>query len=185
MHNFLWKTIWVICRLERFARHNRYIACLHHPSYIFKSTKNYSCMWSLKFTDNYLKMKQFFILCITGFFLSLNAENYYDKFFITNPKTRYNDSLFERVIWHKKVSFLTIESITNGYYVTMLVIPETLYNYKAKTYSLHYYFKNYDEAFKKFTWVDDFLKKKGIMKVKISGSLILEEAILSESPQGS
>jgi len=108
------------------------------------------------------------------------SENFYDRYFQKAMKTEYNDTLFERVIWHKKVSHLVIESLNNGYYVTLLVIPETPYNYKSKTYPLHYYFTTYPDAFRKFTGLNDFLRKKGILKVKINGSIITEENILSD-----
>jgi hypothetical protein len=130
-------------------------------------------------------MKFFYIFAaIYAVFLTgLSAEeNVYDKFFSKANKTEFNDTMFERVIWHKKVSFLVIESLQKGYHVTMLVVPESPYNFKGTTYPLHYFFLNYNEAFKKFIWLDSFLKKKGVLKVKIQGSNIVNEKIMiSES----
>jgi len=116
----------------------------------------------------------FMILC-----LPLSGENFYDRYFPKETKTMYNDTLFERVIWHKKVSHLVMESLKDGFYVTMLVIPETPHNFKAQTYPLHYFFEAYPDAFQKMIWLDDFLKKRGILKVKLNGSRIIEEEILS------
>lgn len=124
-------------------------------------------------------MKLSFYLAILLAYTPLFAENFYDPYFTKDVKTAYNDTLFERIIWHKKVSYLIIESLKKGFYVTMLVIPETPYDYKAKTYALHYYFESYGDAFKKFTGLNAFLRNKGILKVKINGSLIIEENILS------
>ena len=125
-------------------------------------------------------MKKILIFIIVIYNFPFFAENYYDRYFQKLVKTEYNDTMFERIIWHKKVSHLIIESLNNGFYVTLLVIPETPYNYKAKTYPLHYYFKSYPEAFKKFTGLNGFLRNKGILKVKINGSIITEENILSD-----
>lgn len=107
------------------------------------------------------------------------ATNVYEEMFRKPVKPEFSDSLFERFIWHKKVSHLVIETVRDGFYVTLLVIPETPYNFKAKTYPLHYQFESYNEAFRKFIWMDKFLKNEGILKVKIAGSKILEETILS------
>lgn len=105
-------------------------------------------------------------------------ENYYERYFKKPKKTIYNDTMFFRTLWHKKVSYLVLESLKEGYYVTLLVIPESPYNYKAQTYPLHYFFNSYEQAFKKMIWLDGFLKKGGILKVEILGSLIKNEKIL-------
>ena len=117
------------------------------------------------------------------FFLAplYSQNNIYDSFFQQKTRTQYNDTMFERVIWHKKVSHLVIETVRDGYFVTMLVIPESPDNFKSQTYPLHYHFASYDEAFKKFLWLDKFLKSKGILKVRINGNLITGESMLTET----
>ena len=110
--------------------------------------------------------------------LNVLFADVYDDLFPESEKSMYHDTMFEKIIWHKKVSNLVMETVNGEYYVTMLVSPQTPYNFKSSTYPLHYTFKSYDEAYKKFIWLDNFLKSGRILKVRISGNRILNETIL-------
>ena len=125
-------------------------------------------------------MYKFICILIIILCLPLSAENVYDSFFLKSKKSPFSDTLFERFLWHKKVHQVILETVRQGYYVTILVIPETPDNFKADTYPLHYFFEAYQDAFNKFIWLDDFLKKKGVLKVQIAGSKILSETIISD-----
>ncbi|MDH4199425.1 MAG: hypothetical protein OEV66_03505 [Spirochaetia bacterium] len=127
-----------------------------------------------------LKLCRLFSI-VTFSMTSLFAENnFYDSFFQPSLKTQYNDTMFERVLWQKKVSHLVMETVADGYLVTLLVIPESPYNFKSQAYPLHYRFGSYENAFKKFLSMDQFLKSGGILKVTISGSNIIGEKILKD-----
>jgi len=103
---------------------------------------------------------------------------YYELEFEKEPPRVWPDTLFEKTVWHKKVSHLVLEEKKDRFFVTLLMIMPYPYNYKSQNYPLHYEFFEYEKAFKKFIWLDKFIKNNGVLRIKILGSIIIEEKII-------
>ncbi|MES0488626.1 MAG: hypothetical protein ABUK01_01450 [Leptospirales bacterium] len=103
---------------------------------------------------------------------------YYELEFKKEPPRVWPDTLFEKTVWHKKVSHLVLEDKKDRFFVTLLMISPYPYNYKSQNYALHYEFFEYEEAFAKFVWLDNFIKNNGVLRIKILGSMIIEEKII-------
>jgi len=117
----------------------------------------------------------------TGEMLFAEEENpldYYRIHFEKKEKHPLADTLFEKTIWHKKVSHIIIEEKTHSYQVTLLMIMPYPHNYKSQNYPLYYEFASFKEAFEKFTWLNKFLRQNGVMRITILGSKITSEKIL-------
>jgi len=93
-------------------------------------------------------------------------------------KTNLKDTLFEKTVWHRKVSHILIEESAEIHRVTILMILPYPHNYKSENYAIYYEYKEMKEALEKLHWLDRFLKSKGVMRVKINGSKIVSEKIL-------
>lgn len=113
-----------------------------------------------------------------------NPLDYYRIHFEKKEKHPLADTLFEKTIWHKKVSHIVLEEKPDLYQVTLLMIMPYPGNYKSQNYPLHYEFTNFQEAFEKFTWLNGFLRKNGVMRITILGSKITSEKILYEGDPG-
>lgn len=121
----------------------------------------------------------FFFLIISIFF---NLK-IYSKENKSGMKTHtLKDTLFEKTIWHKKVSHIVLEEKKEYYHVSVLMIIPYPHNYKSQNYRIYYEFNDYQEALEKFQWIHDFLKEDGILRVRIFGSKIIDEKILYENP---
>lgn len=105
-------------------------------------------------------------------------DYYKNEFIKEKKKSHLADTLFEKTVWHKKISHIVIEEKKEFYYVTLLMIMPYPGNYKSQNYALHYKFKNFDVAFNKMQWLNKFLKDDGVLRVKILGSIIVSEKIL-------
>lgn len=103
---------------------------------------------------------------------------YYELEFKKKPPHVLADTLFEKTIWHKKVSYLVLEDKGDKFHVTLLMIMPYPHNYKSQNYPLYYEYLNYEEAFKKFVWLDKLLRKNGVLRVHILGSKITKEKVL-------
>jgi len=97
---------------------------------------------------------------------------------ITIPKESLKDTLFEKTVWHKKVSHIVLEEKKEKYHVTLLMISPYPHNYHSQNYALYYEYDSMEEAYHKFLWMDKFLKNNGVLRIRILGSRILEETIL-------
>lgn len=111
---------------------------------------------------------------------AIESMEYYKLHFEKKPKHILADTLFERTVWHKKVSHIVLEERQDTFRVTLLMILPHPHNYKSQNYAIYYQFDNYTAAFKKLVWLDDFLKHNGVARVTLDGSLIVKENILYE-----
>jgi len=110
--------------------------------------------------------------------IEIDSLLYYKNNFRRLKKHPLADTLFAKTIWHKKVSHIVLEEVSQKIKVTLLMIMPYPYNYKSKNYAIHYEFRSYQKAFDKFTWLNKFLKKDGVLRVKIMGSKITSEKVL-------
>jgi hypothetical protein len=106
---------------------------------------------------------------------------YYRDEFEAQYKYPVYDTLFEKIIWERKVSHLVMEFQNNEYRVTLLMMQEYPYNYKSHTYPIHYVFKTFAEAAEKFESLNYFLRNNGVMAVGLNGKKIVRERILVEA----
>ena len=88
------------------------------------------------------------------------------------------DTLFEKTIWHKKVSHILLEETSGSHRVSLLMIIPYPHNYKSQNYAIYYEYENLKEALEKLHWLDHFLKSNGVLRVKINGSKIVSEKII-------
>jgi hypothetical protein len=109
---------------------------------------------------------------------------YYREEFEAGYKYPIYDTLFEKIVWERKVSHLVMEFHNNEYRVTLLMMEEYPYNYKGQNYPIHFAFKTFPEAAKKFEAMNLFLRNNGVMAVGIEGKKIVKERILV-NPVGS
>ena len=109
---------------------------------------------------------------------------YYRNEFEARYKYPVYDTLFERVIWERKVSHLVMEFHNNEYRVTLLMMEEYPWNYKAQNYPIHFAFKHFADAAKKFEQLNLFLRNNGVMAVGLNGKQIVKERVLV-APVGS
>jgi hypothetical protein len=106
---------------------------------------------------------------------------YYRNEFEAQYKYPVYDTLFEKIIWERKVSHLVMEFQNDEYRVTLLMMQEYPYNYKSHTYPIHYAFKTFGEAAEKFESLNHFLRNNGVMAVGLNGKKIVRERILVEA----
>lgn len=104
--------------------------------------------------------------------------DYYRLHFENKLPHPLRDTLFEKTVWHKKVSHLVLEDVKGKARVTLLMILPYPYNYKSQNFAIYYEYDNYKAAYDKYIWLDSFLKRNGVLRVLISGSRITEEKIL-------
>ena len=52
------------------------------------------------------------------------------------------------------------------------------HNYKSKNYPIYYEFSSFKQAVQKMIWIDQFLRKNGILRAYLSGKRIINEEIL-------
>lgn len=109
------------------------------------------------------------------------ALSYYIQEFQSFQKPELRDTLFEKIIWHRKVSHIILEERDQSYYVTLLISPPFPHNYKAQNYPIHYIFQQLDEAQKKIKWINKALLANTIWRVTLNGSYIIQEKILYKS----
>ena len=110
-----------------------------------------------------------------------SALEYYRNEFEARYKYPVYDTLFEKVVWERKVSHLVMEFHNNEYWVTLLMMEEYPYNYKGQTYPIYFPFKTFSEAAQKFESMNLFLRNNGVMAVGLQGKRIIKERILVES----
>lgn len=109
---------------------------------------------------------------------TIDSLQYYHLHFKKQPKHPLADTLFERTVWHRKVSHIVLEEQKNNFRVTLLMILPYHYNYKSQNYAIYYEFETYKQAFEKFIWLNKFLKQNGVARVFLNGSRIQKETIL-------
>ncbi|MBS0619293.1 MAG: hypothetical protein JSR44_13985 [Spirochaetes bacterium] len=111
---------------------------------------------------------------------------YYRQEFEARYKYPIYDTLFEKIVWERKVSHLTMEfhssragaKDSNEYRVTLLMMDEYPWNYKGQNYPIHFAYKTFAEAAAKFEYLNNFLRNSGVMAVGIEGKKIVKERIL-------
>lgn len=103
---------------------------------------------------------------------------YYRQEFEARYKYPIYDTLFEKIVWERKVSHLVMEFHSQEYRVTLLMMEEYPYNYKGQNYPIHFAFKSFAEAAKKYESMNHFLRNNGVMAVGIDGKKIVREKIL-------
>lgn len=127
----------------------------------------------------------FFLLPIVAEQPSRKEElRYYRDEFDARYKYPIYDTLFEKIVWERKVSHLVMEHQGNEYRVTLLMMEEYPHNYKGQNYPIHFAFKNFAEAATKYEFMNNFLRNNGVMAVGIDGKRIVKERILVQ-PVGS
>lgn len=109
---------------------------------------------------------------------------YYRDEFEAGYKYPIYDTLFEKIVWERKVSHLVMEFHGNEYRVTLLMMQEYPYNYKSENYPIHFAFKSFSDAAKKFETMNMFLRNNGVMAVGLDGKRIVRERVLVQ-PVGS
>lgn len=109
---------------------------------------------------------------------------YYRDEFNAGYKYPIYDTLFEKIVWERKVSHLVMEFHNNEYRVTLLMMEEYPHNYKGQNYPIYFAFKSFPDAAKKFEAMNTFLRSNGVMAVGITGKRIVRERVLVQ-PVGS
>ncbi len=109
---------------------------------------------------------------------------YYRNEFEAGYKYPIYDTLFEKIVWERKVSHLVMEFHNNEYRVTLLMMQEYPHNYKSENYPIHFAFKSFGDAAKKFERMNHFLRNNGVMAVGLDGKRIVRERVLVQ-PVGS
>lgn len=136
-----------------------------------------------------------FVVVITLFPLILQTQalsaaprseemQYYKEEFNARYKYPVYDTLFEKIVWERKVSHLVMEIHRDEYRVTLLMMEEYPFNYKAQNYPIYFAYPTFGEAAKKFEALNLFLRNEGVMAVGLKGSQIIHERILV-TPVGS
>lgn len=108
---------------------------------------------------------------------------YYHQEFEAQYRYPVYDTLFEKILWERKVSHLLMDFQSDEYRVTLLVMQEYPWNYKGQTYPVYFAFKNFADAAQKFEYLNRFLRNSGVLAVGLNGSRIIRERILLE-PKG-
>lgn len=113
---------------------------------------------------------------------------HYNYIFSSDMKSGSNtenlkDTLFEKTVWHKKVSHIVLEEKQGYYHVTLLMITPHPYNYKSYNYRIYYEFSDFKQAMIKLNWLHRFLKEDGVLRVRIFGSKIISEKVLYDRNQ--
>lgn len=131
----------------------------------------------------------FYVACLA---CALRAENansrraeleYYRNEFEARYDYPIYDTLFEKIVWERKVSHLVMEFQNDEYRVTLLMMDEYPWNYKAQNYPIYFAFKNFSEAAAKFEAMNHFLRNSGVMAVGLDGKKIIHERVLV-APKG-
>jgi len=102
----------------------------------------------------------------------------FDPYFAEKKEYPYKDTLFEKTIWHKKVSHIVLETREDSYRVTLLMILDSPHNYKSQNYPIWYEYGSYKKAFQKMVWLNQFIRRDGVLRVRINGNKITEETII-------
>lgn len=124
-------------------------------------------------------MRYFFFLLLVGCIFAQSDELLYYHENLKPPQIPpLADTLFEKTVWERKVSHLVLEEKRGKYYVTLLMMERWPYNYKGQNYPIHYVFYDLNKAIEKFYFLDDFLKRRGVLRVKIHNDVIIDEKIL-------
>lgn len=103
---------------------------------------------------------------------------YYKEEFNARYKYPVYDTLFEKIVWERKVSHLVMEFHRDEYRVTLLMMEEYPFNYKAQNYPIYFSYPTFGEAAQKFETMNLFLRNNGVMAVGLKGSQIIHERIL-------
>jgi len=109
-----------------------------------------------------------------------NPLDYYKNEFIPRKPYQVYDTLFEKIVWHRKVSHLVLGEHNGKHRVTLLMIEEYPYAYKGWNYPIHFEFDRFDQASKQFAYLDQFLRKNGVMAVGLKGNVVLHSRVLAE-----
>jgi len=104
--------------------------------------------------------------------------DYYKDEFTARYKYPVYDTLFEKIVWERKVSHLAMEFHSGEYWVTLLMMEEYPHNYKGQNYPIHFVYPTFAEASNKLHAMDYFLRHNGVMAVGIDGKRIVKEKIL-------
>jgi hypothetical protein len=107
-----------------------------------------------------------------------NQSDYYKNEFAEQQVKYPHDTLFSKVVWHKKVSHLVLGEKAGKNRVILLMRNPHPDAYKSQNYPIYYEFENYQQAMDKFMWINKFLKNDGVLTVKLNGALITEEKII-------
>lgn len=106
--------------------------------------------------------------------------NYYKDEFNARYKYPIYDTLFEKIVWERKVSHLVMEIQNAEYRVTLLMMQEYPHNHKGQNYPIYFPFKTIGEAAQKFESMNRFLRSNGVMAVGLDGKRIIKERVLVE-----
>lgn len=102
---------------------------------------------------------------------------YYRQEFEARYKYPVYDTLFEKIVWERKVSHLVMGVEKDEYRVILLMMEEYPHNYKGQNYPIHFAFKTFPEAAQKFEAMNHFLRNNGVMAVGIDGKKIVKEKV--------
>jgi hypothetical protein len=103
---------------------------------------------------------------------------YYRNEFDARYQYPLYDTLFEKIVWERKVSHLVMEVRGDEYRVTLLMMEEYPYNYKGQNYPIYFGFKSFAAAAQKLEAMNYLLRNNGVMAVGINGSKIIHERLL-------
>ncbi|MCX7633392.1 MAG: hypothetical protein N2Z22_08690 [Turneriella sp.] len=104
--------------------------------------------------------------------------DYYREEFTAQYRYPIYDTLFEKIVWERKVSHLVLEYKNGEHRVTLLMMDEYPWNYKAQNYPIYFAFQDFTAASNKFHELNHFLRNNGVMAVGLSGSRIVHERVL-------
>lgn len=111
--------------------------------------------------------------------------DYYKNEFATVPTRFPRDTLFSKVVWHKKVSHIVLGDKTDKNRVILLMRNPHPDAYKSLNYTIYYEFDSFQKAMDKFMWINKFLRNNGVLTVKLNGATITEEKIIYKGDEKS
>lgn len=123
-------------------------------------------------------MKTLFIFAALLSSLAAGELDYYKDEFAARYKYPIYDTLFEKIVWERKVSHMVMEFRDTEYWVTLLMMEEYPHNYKGQNYPVYFAFKTLGEAAKKYEAINYFLRNNGVMAVGVDGKRIVRERVL-------
>ena len=88
------------------------------------------------------------------------------------------DSLFERTVDRKSVSYLVLEDKKSGPWVTLLLIPAGQDSFKGSNYPVHISTKNFKEAAIILRKLDTALLSGRQIYIKLLGSKVIDWQVL-------
>jgi hypothetical protein len=98
--------------------------------------------------------------------------------FLFSQVLAYADSLFERTVDHRTVSYLVLEDKKSGPWVTMLLVPAGQDAYKGQNYPVHIPANSFPDAANILRKIDSALLAGNQIYIKLLGSKVIDWRII-------